>query len=539
LFHITDFHSYRKDASQAVCLVTVVLVVSLPSSFDFLWAGEPNNPATPLEQSAGESQGRLAGLDPPIRIGDTSAAGDGGTIFIELIGNNDRRLTLSVSQDAWEGSDIPHNTLFLDVPHPLHAEDEREGRLPVDNDEVVEVLRLLRLAAESEKDNGKSGYPETALERLEGKANHSVRDPTKGIEPEWYPAYAAKKQQDREATLAGNAREALFLGCFPKNARLLLDVPQEIHFDPDADVDKEVRKRSEQLLAMFENQSDFILRVFRAFGIKSDDNRISLDYTDLVLIGAVQDTEVDFLIEALSEMEDDEATMLGAARVLFDPNIDYVKRLSAYEWDMWVPRLAGTVLSKGADKYKSYVVDAVSQNQGAAATLLLRDIANGVYGYEEAITDKDRVMPFRISAYLALAQRNDQSVKISIENQLEKSTQSIERAALEVCLALLGEPKYLKESHFKLRSPRIERSALRAIELYRGRHGMDLLMSPVVLDRSSHIQREAVVLAQKLTGQQWLPSRATQETGTYSTDASNWWKENRETFMRQFAAEGE
>jgi len=97
----------------------------------------------------------------------------------------------------------------------------------------------------------------------------------------------------------------------------------------------------------------------------------------------------------------------------------------------------------------------------------------------------------------------------------------------------------LKESHFKLYSPRIELSALRAIELYRGRHGMDLLMSPVVLDRSSYIQQEAVVLAQKLTGQQWLPSETTRETRSYSSDAARWWKENRETFMRQFAAEAE
>jgi len=519
--------SFLRLVHKTAILLAISAGIGLHEKNSFLYAVEQDNDAVPPD-SIGKQEDQIPiNLQPPIQIGSSSAAGDGGTIFVELIGANNQRLTLEVSQNSWETKegDIPHDTLFLNVANPWIAEDTREGRLPKSDEEVVEVMRLLSLAAKANNLESDSTAKDV-LRRLEQKPSHAIRNPLKGIEPKWYPGYEKKKRKRNSIAKQFEVRESRFLGCFPTRAHALLESSQG---EPLSE--EEIRRRARGIIANFDDPIDLIAAVCKAFGIRSDDGWRHLDDSDLVLFDVMKEVDTDHLLSSLSRVEKNREALLGASRVLFDPSINYVDRLDETEWKQWVPRLASLVLSNAANTNKNFVVEAISQNEMPEATLLLRSIAEGSSRLKADSTASDQnEISLREMAYLTLALRNDHSIKSAVKNRLETTMHLLDRAALEICMALLGEPNYLRKSHFNLRSRRIGLAALKAIEKYGGKYGIDVLIYSA-LRRPSLVQQEAAILLQRLSGQRWLPDENVQHSRSHASDAANWWKESKQVFQ--------
>ena len=126
--------------------------------------------------------------------------------------------------------------------------------------------------------------------------------------------------------------------------------------------------------------------------------------------------------------------------------------------------------------------------------------------------------------------RRDHSVRDEIVSALEQATERRNRAALEVSLALLGDPAYITRQNLELKSMSVPVAMLRAIERFEGKHGMDLLMT-VGLDHSyAAVADEALLTAQRIAGETWIPEGSRFRPTKYADEARAWWEHNRDQF---------
>jgi hypothetical protein len=495
------------------------------------------------DRRASEPANALPTLKPPIRIGDAGAAGDGGTLFVELIGDNNERVTLLVTQNSME-SPVPHDTLFLDVPNSYRAfkerkVDARQGRLPYSHQEAAAVLDLLKLAFGDEDAPGASLAKE-AWSRLSEKKQFDVWDGVSDSKPKWLQAYLSDRAKGQAAAAEWDAREKSALQRFPADLRPLLLPSQGNPLD-----ESEVLARASAIVKGFNDDSQMVRAICYAIGVRRDDSWRTLDETDEVMLQAlnlVSSRDVIDVIKSLTLDSTDDAQMekSGACRVLFDPTFDYVGQIEESEWLSLVPRYVQFGFKTMSDDQKAMAVDSISQEQGPAVIRILRVIAG-----DESSDFKDRgklsenTISARDRAYLALATRNDQSIAKAVRSRLESTERKVDRAALEVSLANLGDHALLNQEHFHFRSTPLGMAALNAIDKYSGRYGMDILMSSTVLGRLSGVQQEGVALACKITGQQWQPSDEAIRTGDYAKEAADWWKANQEEFEQQLLRESQ
>ena len=75
------------------------------------------------------------------------------------------------------------------------------------------------------------------------------------------------------------------------------------------------------------------------------------------------------------------------------------------------------------------------------------------------------------TAYIGLAKQGDASIRDEVTSLLGKVPGGPDRAALEVSLALLGIPGYIKAGHFRFQSNVLGSAAIRAIETFWGPRG--------------------------------------------------------------------
>ena len=502
-------------------------------------SAEADETTATAQTSGDDSKNAAAELLPPIRVTHSGAAGDGGTVALELVGSNGKRLTLSISRKFFTPSLIPHDTLFLDVPTPSPdpndrlADEGKVARLPYNQAEVDSVLRLLRLAIEDEAP-ARFSSAKNALDRLSAKQQIDVWDGLSDEKPAWFAAYEEERRQDEQAAAEWDALEQRFLACFPQEIRPLLETSTGEPYSDD-----EISSRALQIRTHFGNDDEMIAAICRANGILNSDSWESVDERDEILGHAVRlvgDREVvDVVIEFAGR--DDEAGR-GARRIFFDSYLAYVHHLEESEWVSLVPLYTRLALESESTNHQTLVVETLSEHHGAAATRLLQRIASGEIGCDSEGTMPRKNKPsMREAAYLELALRNDQSIADSVRQRLKTRSRPVDRAALEVSLALLGDHALLNRRHFQLRSDSISFAALAAIKQYDGRHGMDILMSADALGRLSGVQEAAVALASKLTGQQWQPSDDAIRSGDYAEEAASWWKANREAFLERLSAD--
>lgn len=79
----------------------------------------------------------------------------------------------------------------------------------------------------------------------------------------------------------------------------------------------------------------------------------------------------------------------------------------------------------------------------------------------------------------------------------------------------------------------IGHAALKAIEGFQGREGMDILMDPALDHFFASVREEAVLVAERLTGQRWYLRRPNERADWHIKEVKEWWKQYRESFLRE------
>ena len=224
---------------------------------------------------------------------------------------------------------------------------------------------------------------------------------------------------------------------------------------------------------------------------------------------------------ALALIKDDQQALMGAAELYFAHG--YSRQMSEDANERWGIRLAEIVLADGAAYDKSCVLDIMARGNGPKSLEFLRKVAAGQIG-EELIQDAGDsskcVLGLRTQAYLALAMRGDETVKKDIQSRYMNS-QGCDRLAYEVALALLGEPTYLKREHFQVKSYEIGFAALKTVEKYDGKYGMEYLVEDALDHDWAAIQNAAVLVAEKVAKKKWTDDKS--QPRNYSDEVKKWW----------------
>jgi hypothetical protein len=228
----------------------------------------------------------------------------------------------------------------------------------------------------------------------------------------------------------------------------------------------------------FKDGKEVAAAVCRAFGtFKGHDQSWSIYTTDESdALSAIAQVSGEEFFNALIQLKADRTALLGAARFYFwDGFCDKIPQTKRVEWFI---RLSEIALTDGWDGNKDLVLRRLSRLKDPQTAALLLDVFRGKVGKEvDFKTAWSREPGIRAGAALALSLRGDQKIKPEITKSLAKSQTKQDIAAFEICLALLGDPKFLKKEHFKLESYSIGYAGLEAIERHKGKNGhMEILI---------------------------------------------------------------
>jgi hypothetical protein len=116
---------------------------------------------------------------------------------------------------------------------------------------------------------------------------------------------------------------------------------------------------------------------------------------------------------------------------------------------------------------------------------------------------------------------------------LTSATQKDDIAMLEVMLGSLGESKYIKEEYLKFDcyADCPADVTLKTIAMFDGRAGLDVLVKAGINNPDDFIQRESLLLLQKITGQRWYDEQSGRRPRRYIQAAEQWWKEHGAEFV--------
>jgi hypothetical protein len=202
---------------------------------------------------------------------------------------------------------------------------------------------------------------------------------------------------------------------------------------------------------------------------------------------------------ALEKIKDNHNALKGAARAFFREGFD--KKVPADQRIRWTTLLAEVTLNDGMDDNKSYLVRNLGQMRDPEIKQLLKDVLLGRVGREIDLDKAFGQEPgLRAGAALALALMNEKSIKPDVIRLLADAKTEEDRAALEVCLGLLGEPKRIKVAHFRLQSYSIGRAALKVVEHDKGVNTMEALVKGGVRHPWARVRKEALAMFTELTG---------------------------------------
>ena len=170
-------------------------------------------------------------------------------------------------------------------------------------------------------------------------------------------------------------------------------------------------------------------------------------------------------------------------------------------------------------------------------------IALGELGRDGKLEDDElglRAYTYMTLADTVLAEREDAEIKREVQDLLAKTTRKPDITALEVALALLGDAKHLKPEHLDADSPVVD-GALRAIERFNGREGMDILVEAGLDSPDGHIQEKSLLLFERMVDQNWYSkdrngglaqfAEDDQELSGFIKDAKKWWREHGPEFV--------
>jgi hypothetical protein len=478
---------------------------------------------------------------------------DGGTTYVVLKDSKGRLLWMCVSQYMNEGG-APANTLFLDATHP----DQELARLPLTSHEATLIIDSLQSAVElalspqdreavqslsdvaeeqireqftvPEKkrrspEKWKAIYAFDALRRLQEREQIEVRNAEGTNAPDWYADFAAARNEELVRQEQQRRAEGLFLSYFPEDCRGLFKLPPGSGPNPE-ELEQQQGKR---LAAAVGDPADLAIMCCRALGTRDDwSGKVT---KDRIAIAAVKTVAGPELLKAFEKLPDEPLSKLGAARVYFA--LGGAKLLSDNERAKLGVRLAEAVLESNLESEKLHVVGYIGRLTGRNEVEFLWRVGRGEVGREPAAKHR-REPGLQATALLTLAARREPTVKNEIERRLTASSGQ-DRTAYEVSLAVLGDPSYVKRENFDTESYQVAFAAIRAIEQFEGREGMDVLFEAGLEHPWAAVRNESLLAIQRLTGQAWYKDDDRNQPGNFAKEAQAWWKQNRDEFLAKHA----
>jgi hypothetical protein len=165
---------------------------------------------------------------------------------------------------------------------------------------------------------------------------------------------------------------------------------------------------------------------------------------------------------------------------------------------------------------------------------LIRRVARGELG-RAGVLERDEA-GLRASAYLMLADSGASDIKPEVERLLAETKRKPDVAALEIALVLLGDAKHLKPEHFGAGSVNAD-AALRAIENFNGREGLDVLVEAGLSAPDEAVRQRALLLLQDITDEKWYDAMKDQDLSKSVTEAKKWWREHGAEFVARCRSE--
>jgi hypothetical protein len=200
----------------------------------------------------------------------------------------------------------------------------------------------------------------------------------------------------------------------------------------------------------------------------------------------------------------------------------------------WGVHLAEVVFEEGHGENKLIALRGVGKVEDPGLRDLLWKVSVGELGQEIDILEQTDDEPgLRAGACLELAKRKDPEIKALVEKRLATPAEDRHKAAHEVCLALLGDPKFLRREHFTLKSYSIGLAEIEAIERFRGKEGLEILVEGALDHPWALVREEAVLAMQRITGQKWYQGERNERAVWHIEDVRKWWKSQGEEFVRR------
>ncbi|HEV2947384.1 MAG TPA: hypothetical protein VGX70_08405, partial [Gemmataceae bacterium] len=334
-----------------------------------------------------------------------------------------------------------------------------------------------------------------ALRWPEGKwkGDALLTEATQEAMPLWFRKRGFPALQEmRESRIAQMKREeeerTRFVACFPEKARA--------YFQPSAssalDFAQSDERSGQKLAESIADSEQVALAVCRAFGTLAGQasSWSSTSDKERRALAAIQSIKGDSFLSALEKLKGDRQALLGAARMFFWEQFN--EKLPMEKRAEWSVRLAKVTLTDGWDGNKPITLWRLGLDDDSQVMTLLRDVFRGKVGKEMDSPKAGNQEPgLRASAAVILAQKDDQSIKEDVK-QLRKAVKLPQDiAACDVALAIFGDPSCIKKEYFRFESYTIGLGELRAIENFKGTHGMEALVKGAIHHPWGRVREEA------------------------------------------------
>jgi hypothetical protein len=368
-------------------------------------------------------------------------------------------------------------------------------------DRLVVTLREIEGVA-LRWENGKWASPPGSFFKAE---DAGLTEKAQAAIPLWFKEHGFPDLQERrEERLKREKEERIkaerFIACFPERARRFFNSQTggPTKLEP---LDGDFGKR---LAAAVGDGETLAVASCRALGtlLDSDSSWSMTGGKEQLVLAAAKTITAEQFLAALNRLKEDRRGLLGAARFYFWE--DWRERMPVQSRPEWAVRLAEVVLHDGWDGNKSLVLRWLQYDDSPPVRALLHRVRHGETGKE---VDRKTVWfdepGIRAAATLALVCLNEPIPKEEVAVLLQKSQFKQDKAAYEVCLAFLGDPSFLRREQFLLKSYMIGYAGLEAIERFKGKHGIDVLVLGALHHPWGAVRDEAVKVFNRITGRNW------------------------------------
>jgi len=290
---------------------------------------------------------------------------------------------------------------------------------------------------------------------------------------EWLAEHGAPgPKEEREKERAERAKEekeaAAFLAAFPEGVREYFR-SEKLGDDPWEQDEKKADAFAAAMAERCGGAGALARCLCRALG-ESSLGWTTSAWKEIRAQAALRAVTGEAFASALESLKDDARGLRGAARLAFQEGM--LAKMPPEARGAWAARLGSTALVDGEPWYAWRVARALGGSDSTATRDLLWRFVEGKSPPGEA---EPPSLP--AAALVSLAKLGDAKAGERARQLLKSASDPVEKQALEVALALLGEKGLLRPEHFSGRSSTVVFGAMDAVERSPRREGIEALVA--------------------------------------------------------------